>query len=345
MTVSLQQALENLNNRYSEVTNLIENIYYFSDRGDSNEPGEIDDGGEDLFDDGNLISTDLDKDPLPYTHTRDAGTNDDETIPYLNPPIDGIITNSPENSGSDTYFTNMYPGLFAFGATNPSYIKINGDMGSDDEELIGSLDENQEYDENNILFGTGYKVNYKNKEYTIFTKTSDDNSESDPTLHHIIIAPGSNENWNHLIGENEEEDYEEYVNFSSAKPSIAFFFLFTTYDYENDVSVDPVTNLEEIALKLIDILFEEKSIRKLNPEYTFRVIAYSPIDIINNSLKDSYEKLEKALKKQEIYIETMDRKFRHGDTFTVAGLQAVYLKDTYVNVNQNSGRKLLEIIE
>jgi hypothetical protein len=110
---SLDSALESLNLRYEEITDLVPNIYnfwddYITDDDDIPILTGIDDGGEDMYDGGNYMNTnltanwddinegqvddegDLAQASIPYTHTQaDKGEDDDDE--YNNPPMDGQI--------------------------------------------------------------------------------------------------------------------------------------------------------------------------------------------------------------------------------------------------------------
>jgi Leucine-rich repeat (LRR) protein len=170
-----------MNSCYSTVTDLIPNIFYFSDEGDGT---FIDDGCEDIWDDGNFFNTNLtqlfdnikedkvDIDPslsIPYTHTQ----QDDDICPYLNPPIDGVINDGSEYFGQgSTYFTNMYPGMFVLAAAgvNVDEFSITGNLGSDGNGNVNAFIVN-------ISPG-----------WTAFVKTIDESG--DPSLNHIILING-----------------------------------------------------------------------------------------------------------------------------------------------------------
>ena len=131
----IDSALSFMNSRYSEVTNLVPDLYSFWDdyitHWDDNSPilTGIEDGGDDMYDSGNFMNTNLtqnwddikegeidDDGPLaqasiPYTHTQ--ADNEDGDNEYYNPPMDGSVKPGDSYFGSGSkYFTNMYPGLF-----------------------------------------------------------------------------------------------------------------------------------------------------------------------------------------------------------------------------------------
>lgn len=162
------------------------NLFY-DEQGASN---MIDDGGDDMYDGGNALNTDLTQGyasikednidasmNIPYTHTTSTVTNDDYL--YANPPMDGTIQNgSSYFGGASSYFTNMYPGLFIMAASNIQAItefSICGDLGTDGNGV------NFYYKQPTSYVGwTGY-----------YKSNTDKNSWGDPRVNHVILVKGS----------------------------------------------------------------------------------------------------------------------------------------------------------
>lgn len=188
-----------MNSRYSEVTNLVPNLYYFWDDYIIGEDEEIpifsgiNDGGDDMYDGANFMNTNLtqnwedikegevDYDDLKsrtsiqYTHTQ-ADNEDDDPNQYYNPPMDGSVESGDNYFGvGSKYFTNMYPGLFLMIADNISISEFNisGDIGSDGSGV-----------------GAG-SVESVVPDWTLFYKTNTDESDSDPSINQLILVPGS----------------------------------------------------------------------------------------------------------------------------------------------------------
>ena len=68
----------------------------------------------------------------------------------------------------------------------------------------------------------------------------------------------------------------------------------------------------------------------IHPVYTFEVFTYTPESIIAlNPLPDSLDHLISNFENTEVVIG--NRKYKHGDTFTAYGKQAIYLKQNYVD--------------
>ena len=184
-------ALNKLNLRYSEVTALVPNIYLFWDEDSDGYFNGIDDGGDDMYDDGNFMNTNLtqlwenivenDQNEelcIPYTHTQ-AENESDLPDQYTNPPMDGKVKDGTNYFGEGSkYFTNMYPGLFIMIADNVSVSEftISGNVGSDGDGV-----------------GAGY-INSIIPGWTLFYKTNTDlenEYDSDPSINHLILVPGS----------------------------------------------------------------------------------------------------------------------------------------------------------
>lgn len=182
-------ALSKLNARYSEITALVPNIYLFWDDDADGYFNGIGDGGDDMYDDGNFMNTNLtqswqdvvtnDQDEtlcIPYTHTQYPDPAGDLPNQYTNPPMDGKVTDSAQYFGAgSSYFTNMYPGLFIMVADNTavSEFTISGNLGSDGD---GS--------------GKGY-IEDVVPGWTLFYKTNSDNSTDDPSINQLILIPGT----------------------------------------------------------------------------------------------------------------------------------------------------------
>jgi hypothetical protein len=352
----LQTSLENLNSRYTEITDLIENIYEFIDYGDG-EINYIDDGGADAFDGGNYITTSIISDiavqngqeglpSLNYTHTQ----SDNGSPPYDDPPMDGAVVESTESESSDSYFTNMYPGLFVFGASNPEAITVHGNFGSDSNSTAFSSDENQNT-EDILLSGSGFPIQIDSETFTVYTRYNIDSSSGDPTIHHLIIAPGNDGNWIHQTTIN-EQDYIDQVEFGASRPETAFYFMFMSHTDTGGEGggggLPQASNIVAIATKMIEIAFgatEQVVIRTTHPVYTFEVVAYNLVELFGSCLPENYNQMLEIYNGRTVHIHTLTHKMKHGDRFTVEGHQARYLKKMYVDVPANSPMRLLKIVE
>ncbi|PCH72521.1 MAG: hypothetical protein COB98_11730, partial [Flavobacteriaceae bacterium] len=146
----LQATLDNLNAGHTNITALIPNKYDFIDgvTGDY-----ITDGGDDMFDNANYMSTNMSASNIEYS---------DNTI----------AANSAVLGASGTYFTRKYPGLFVFsgiidGATSFS---LSGDNGADGNGVV---------DGQSFTY-TNNGINYYGFVKRIYNTT-------DPSINHLII--------------------------------------------------------------------------------------------------------------------------------------------------------------
>ena len=146
--VNLEIISKNLDNNYTSVLNAIPNKYNFVYDGDEY---YISDGGGDMYDDGNYLSTDIGGD-----------------IEYINE-----ITESSYLGDKGRYFTREYDGLFVFAGSldNISSFEINGNLGADSDGIVDgkilTLDHN----------GTTY--------YGLVKRVY---SAGDPSVNHLFIT-------------------------------------------------------------------------------------------------------------------------------------------------------------
>lgn len=199
----VENALSALNFYYPSIATLIPNKYcfwddntavaiddltvVFSNRG-------INDGGDDMYDGGNYLNTNLtqvyadvnesqvDGDDvkvmasIPYTHTQ--AVNEDDDVEYVDPPMDGSVQDGTIYFGAGSkYFTNMYPGIFVMVADgiDITEFSVTGNVGSDGDGVNATAVS---------------PVGAKN--WTMFFKSNHDGySDADPTINHIILVPGA----------------------------------------------------------------------------------------------------------------------------------------------------------
>ena len=201
----------------------------------------ITDGGDDMYDDGNFIFTDLCQTyedildngdewqlSIPITHTCafDETDNDD----YTNPPMDGIVVDSDDFFGAGSqYFTNMYPDLFVLVADN---IDVN------EFTIAGSLgaDGNGEVAVQTVDLGG----------HTMFYKSVYDSG--DPSVNHIIIVPGTAAGITHLYDAEPDDDNDCIQGITGRK---TVYYINIARDEDLQLSVEDATL---IARKFLDIV-------------------------------------------------------------------------------------------
>ncbi|UCH85171.1 MAG: choice-of-anchor D domain-containing protein, partial [Candidatus Latescibacterota bacterium] len=163
---SLETILDNLNTNYASVTGVIPNRYDFS----GGESGYyITDGGGDMYDGGNYLSTNF------------------GNIIYS----DNVIVNSAYFGAGGRYFTRKYPGLFVLAAdmNGVQYFEISGNLGADGS---GSAD------------GAILQARVSGIDFYGFVKRV--YNAYDPSVNHLIIVE-QNPQSNHEFATNTNDDY------------------------------------------------------------------------------------------------------------------------------------------
>jgi uncharacterized delta-60 repeat protein len=190
----------------------------------------INDGYQDMYDDGNFINTNLtqlfdnisgdDVEELlsvPNTHSAavDESELEDEGAPVYEPAMDGQVMSGEGYFGDDSsYFTNYYPGMYAMVATNIDIeeFSIGGLLGS------GGSTEN----DSTML------VVHEGATYTVFVKVSREGSGGeggDPSVNHIIIVPGESDGLTQVINE-DGDDYDDHcIRGLTGRKSIAYLLV------------------------------------------------------------------------------------------------------------------------
>ena len=219
----------------------------------------INDGFNDMYDDGNFINTNLTQLfddisgfdgegdgrveellSIPNTHSAaiDEDELEDEGAPVYEPAMDGQVMSGEGYFGDNSsYFTNYYPGMYAMVATNIDIeeFSIVGDLGS------GSGTEN----DSTML------VVHEGATYTVFVKVSREGSGGegeDPSVNHIIIVPGESEGLTQVINE-DGDDYDDHcIRGLTGRKSIAYLLVSRqTSDY---ISYE---DAEAIVVKFLEI--------------------------------------------------------------------------------------------
>jgi hypothetical protein len=171
---TLEGILDSLNSNYQAMINVIPNRYDFSE----GEMGTgIGDGGNDMYDGGNYLSTNL------------GGA-----IEYSN----NTIVQSTYFGVNGRYFTRKYPGLFVLVADmeGVDYFQISGSLGADGS---GNAD-------GTILQTELHGVTYHGLVKRVY-------NAGDPSVNHLVIVP-DNPAADHTFSMNTNEDYHQVYNLS-----------------------------------------------------------------------------------------------------------------------------------
>jgi len=181
----------------------------------------IDDGGEDMYDDGNVLSTNLvDNGFIEYTHTIQSSVGDTHGEDFVQ-TADGTVADGTDYFGNgSSYFTNMYTGLFVMVATNINITEfvVSGELGADGDGIVSS----------DVIALNGGHTGYFKKVY----------DSGDPSVNHLIIIPSKN-GVVQSISENTDDDFHLLSNLSGVNR--IYYLLFATKDNENNVN-DEVTS-------------------------------------------------------------------------------------------------------
>jgi hypothetical protein len=337
MAFNIQKALENLNERYAELTALVPDIFYFYDESNNNpqvNTNEISDGGFDMYDVGNTFYTNLAPSggeggegevTVPYTHTQAQEVENDENgfIPYTNPPMDGAVQGGNSYFGiGSSYFTNMYPGLFVLVASecDITHFEINGNLGSDGNGVVSNYE---------------FNVTVSGRNYAVFCKVNGETQ--DPSINHIIIIPNGS-NITHEFDDESQIDFDKVSNQSGLGNRVYYILVSRRVSDgggEGAVWTGEVLtqgSAEAIAELFIEIVEGSRPAITISPVVTFEVIGYNLQNIITGGpLPDTLENTLNALNARTVWIETVGA-YKHGNQFTVFGSQAHYLNKLYVNV-------------
>ena len=166
----IEDTLENLNANNASISALVPTRFDFSDGATGT---NIPDGGNDMYDGGNILNTDL-----------------ATSIPYTNGVV--VASNAQFGTGSQ-YFTAKYTGLF---------VMVAADMSIDTFQITG----NNGADGGGIAEGGMLSTTRLGRSFTIYVKRV--YNASDPSINHIIIVPGDGMGINHTFATNTDDDLD-----------------------------------------------------------------------------------------------------------------------------------------
>ena len=214
----------------------------------------INDGYDDMYDDGNYINTNLTQLfdnisgvnvnnllSVPNTHSAavDESEFEDAGSPVYEPAMDGQVSSGVGYFGDDSnYFTNYYPGMYVMVANNIDIeeFSISGELGSDD---------NTENDSTMLVVHEGAT-------YTVFVKVNREGSggegSGDPSVNHIIIVPGESDGLTQVINEDGDDWDDHCIRGLTGRKSIAYLLVARqTSDYLS------YEDAEAIAIKFLEV--------------------------------------------------------------------------------------------
>ena len=200
-STDLNRVMNSFITDYHQLTDLIPGIYEF----DGGIEGYlIDDGGNDMYDGGNYLSTNL--------HAGIAYHNNE-------------VTENFAFGTSGTYFTSKQPGLFLMAADldRISSFSITGNLGADGH---GAVD------------GSIVTVHKGLQTYTGFVKRV--SGSGDPSVNHLIIVPSAGNETSHTFQVN--SNFDDHTVFGLEPSSRIYYLLFSTLNgsYVSDSVIEAV---------------------------------------------------------------------------------------------------------
>lgn len=222
-------------------------IYYFNDEGTN----YIDDGGDDMYDGGNYLNTDLGT-IIPYTHTQMDIANDSNEAKLSDFIMDGEIAAGDEtNFGiGSSYFTNLYPGLFVMSASNVSITEfyIDGELGADGDGQW----------EIYTYTPTGYESTY-----TAYIKRLW--NTGDPTVNQIFIVDTDGTGITHTSSSNTDDDIHTITGLGDVTK--IHYLLFAKADGGKATNTE-ITNIINSYLTIVDDKTLTNVLTDLNANFT-----------------------------------------------------------------------------
>ena len=205
--------------------------FNFTDEGQGNLIG---DGGYDMYDGGNQMSTNLNSD-IVYTETK---------FNFSGPALDSQYAKDGYVISGDTwfgvgseYFTNLYPGLFVMGA-NGLYVTmdtfaITGNVGADGDGYVTS---------------DSYTLTAYSETYTVYVKKIQ--GAYDPTVNHIIIVNTDGTGITHDFSNDTNDDFDELTGLSGVTKM--YYLLTSTHGSNLPVTKEEIDGMVIAFLDLVD---------------------------------------------------------------------------------------------
>lgn len=199
---SLEDILKKLNTNYSSITDLIPNVYNFSDGETGN---RIQDGGNNMYDWGNYLNT-----------------NFQTKISYS----DNTIITSSAFGDNGKYFTKKYDGLFILAADlkNVDYFELTGNNGANGAGSVNGLVINS---------------NVNGIDYTGFVKRV--YNTGSPSINHLIITT-SPTTAIHSFASNSDNDQHKVDNLNNSKRIYYLLYAGSDGTYIDDIATKQIMN-------------------------------------------------------------------------------------------------------
>jgi hypothetical protein len=240
----------------------INQIYYFSDEGNSNEIGE---GGYDMYDTGNRIYADSNQ--VSYTHTqlqleKNPGLRSTDFI------SNGIVATSSAFGGSSSYFTNLYPGLFILCSqgTEVNTFNIDGGLGADGNGTFDNYQYEKEYI--GLSGSTNYLVSVK-RVWGWPGAGEPISAATEPSVNHIIITKGTTySGTTQSVGGDTNSDYHQ-INNLLVDGTSEIYYLLTSMKHGVKITNEQIDTMVDEFLEIRDNSTDiNELLTNLNSEYS-----------------------------------------------------------------------------
>jgi hypothetical protein len=238
-------------------------LYRFNDVAPDSGNG-IDDGGADMYNEGNLLVSSI-AGNIPYTHTQMDGaeydSNDEAPVEAFQ--MDGAVRSGASYfGGSSQYFTNLYPGLFVCVAKSIDIenFSIQGTTG------MNSCGFNRTSYYDTTIGGIQYRA---------FLKTTNGGGDyfdggSDPTINQIIIVDSQSGSLVQTIGETTADDLHKIEGFVAAEVGEIHYLLLSTYNksVQQSLSDSEFHSIVDTYLTRVSGLTITATLSTLNAQYS-----------------------------------------------------------------------------
>jgi len=239
----------------------INQIYYFSDKGTD----EIQDGGYDMYDNGNRIYADSIQ--VSYTHTQ-LQLEKDPSLRSTDFISNGIVATSSAFGGSSSYFTNLYPGLFILCSqgTEVNTFNIDGGLGADGNGTFDNYQYEKEYI--GLSGSTNYLVSVK-RVWGWPGAGEPIVAATEPSVNHIIITKGATySGTTQSVGGDTNSDYHLIDNLLADGTS-EIYYLLTSMKHGVKITNEQIDTMVDEFLEIRDNSTDiNELLTNLNSDYS-----------------------------------------------------------------------------
>lgn len=235
-------------------------LFHFTDFNDG-APNQIEDGGNDMYDGGNIIAADYNT--IEYTHTQMESDFDvfnlemGASVAYF--PMNGTVSTNATLGPSASYFTNLYPGIFTMVAKdiNIGTFSISGYTGHDSTGETYSNHFQVTSNANNV-----YQVFVK----ALHHETPEEGLE--PSINQIfIVNAATSSGLTHLIDPDTDIDANILSGLSGNATEI--HYLLTSQSWDKRLTDQEFVDLSTRYINMVDGMTIEETRAVMNINYSY----------------------------------------------------------------------------